>query len=273
MTPFPKRRSLLTLLLVVAVGYLLVVAALWLLQDRMVFPGAGRGDRGVPVTSPPGVVSWLGDGERRTRLVTIASANPTAVAVYFGGNGEDLFAAAFGAASIAAYGVEAIGVEYPGYGASAGKPSVASLLATADAATAHARARAAALGVPLVLVGSSLGSFCAVHAAAIGGADKLLLRAPPTALVAVAQGTFPWLPVGLLLAHRFDNLANAARVQCPVLVVHGDADTIVPQRFGKELAAALRAQFVSVPGLGHNDLDLSPAGPAGDVVRAFLSAR
>lgn len=268
-------RRLVTWFLIAAVVlYAGLVVLMWALQDRLVFPGAGRGDRGVPALAPPAVVGWLGPAGRATRCATMAAANPTAVMLYFGGNGEDLFLATANAAALAAYGAEAIAVEYPGYGASPGRPSVDGLLATAAAALAHGRARAQALQVPLVVVGSSLGSFCAVQAAVLGGVDKLVLRAPPTTLAAVAQAQFAWLPVGLLLAHRFDNLAVAAKVPCPVLVLHGDADTVVPDRYGRELAAALgRATFVSVPGAGHNDLDLSPAGPAGPALRAFLAAR
>lgn len=254
--------------------YVGICAVLWAQQDRMVFPGAGRGDRGVPNLSPPAVVAWLGEGDQRIRMATVSAPRPAAVVLYFGGNGEDLYAAAANAAALAAYGVEAIGVEYPGYGASPGRPSEAGLAATAAAAIGHAKARALALRLPLAVVGSSLGSYCALQAAATGGVARLVLRAPPTSLPAVARGQFGWLPVGLLLAHRFDNLALAPRVRCPVLVVHGDADTIVPDRFGRELANALpQAEFVPVPGCGHNDLDLSPAGPVAATLRGFLVGR
>jgi pimeloyl-ACP methyl ester carboxylesterase len=262
------------LLLVLALGWLGLCALLWATQDALVFPGAGRGDRGLPLTSPQATPGWITTEGRRTRLATVAWPAPRAVLLYFGGNGEDLYAATGNAAALAAHGCEAIAVEYPGFGASEGKPSVATLLATARTAAAHARARATALGVPLFVVGSSLGSFCAVEVAAAVGVDRLLLRAPPTTLAAVAATSFRWLPVGLLLAHRFDNLAQAARVRCPVLVVHGDADGIVPDRFGKELAAALPdATFVPVPGGGHNDIDLSPAGPVGGALRTFFAGR
>ena len=261
-------------LVVAVLLYLALCGFLWVMQDRMVFPGAGHGDRGVPRVSPPVVMAWLEQGVFRTRIATVAVLRPIGVAIYFGGNGEDLYAAAANAAVIAGYGFEVIGVEHPGFGASGGRPSVASLLAPADAAATYAKARAAVLQVPLVVVGSSLGSFCAVHVAAKGGIDKLVLRAPPTNLVAVAKRQFWWLPVGLLLTHRFDNLAVAGGVRCPALILHGDADTIVPDHYGRELAKALpQARFQSVPGCGHNDLDLSPMGPVGSVLQAFLETR
>lgn len=268
----PGRRTVIGILVLLVLGYAGLCGVVAMMQDPLVFPGAGRGDRGVPPTSPPATLGWIGPPERRTRVATIAPERPTAVALYLGGNGEDLYAAVLSAASLAHHGWLGIAAEYPGYGGSPGRPTVAGLLATAVDAAAFARQRAAAAGLPLVVVGSSLGSFGAVHVAAAGAADRLVLRAPPTSLAAVAQRQFWWLPVGWLLRHRFDNLAAAGAVRCPVLVVHGEADTIVPAALGRELAAALPgARFVVVPGCGHNDLDLGPDGPVGAALRAFVA--
>lgn len=263
-------RRVFTVLLALGLVYAGICGLLFVMQDRMVFPGAGHGDRGLPPLAVAAQIEWIGPAERRTRAMIVSPERPAHVIVYFGGNGEDLFASAWTVESLARHRGEVIGVEHPGYGASGGTPSQANLLANASDAAAFARARATAAGVPLIIAGSSLGTFCAVHVAAEGGADKLLLRSPPTTLAAAAKKGFWWLPLGLLLRHRFDNLANAERVRCPVLVVHGEADNIVPVAFGQELAAALRAKFVPVPGCGHNDLDLSPDGPVGREVREFL---
>jgi pimeloyl-ACP methyl ester carboxylesterase len=268
-------RRVVTLLLSAVAIWLALAVLVWWQQDRLLFPGAGRGDRGVPTLHTTPGLAWLGDGEQRTRLATIApggDGRPRAVALYLGGNGEDLYAATYSAAELAGYGMEVVACEYPGFGASAGRPSRDSVLATAAAAAARAQARATELRVPLIVVGSSLGTFAAVHVAAAGIGDKLVLRAPPTRIADVARASFWWLPVGLLLAHRFDNLELADRVRCPTLVLHGEDDGIVPQRFGRELAAAIPgALFVSVPHRGHNDLELSPLGAVGPVLRTFLA--
>ena len=104
-------RTVTTLLIAVAVVYVALCALLWMQQDRMVFPGAGRGDAGIPATSPGAAVQWIGPEGRRTRIATVAVDAPRAVVVYFGGNGEDLYMTAGTAAGLARYGVEAIGVE------------------------------------------------------------------------------------------------------------------------------------------------------------------
>ncbi len=265
------RRLLLLLLVTAAVTYLVILLLLWFGQDRIVFPGAGRGDRPIEAAGVTTLQLTSATGTS-FRVAERMLPAPRAVALCFVGNGEDLRSAAWQVAELARHGVAAIAPEYPGYGLSEGRPGVAELLATADAAADHAARRAGELGVPLVLVGTSLGSFCAVHIAASGRGERMLLRAPPTTLVDAARHRFWWLPVGLLLRHQFDNLAVAAQVKCPVLVVHGDRDAIVPAELGRQLCEAFAGprEFVLVPGAGHNNLSIGVDGPNGASIGAFL---
>jgi pimeloyl-ACP methyl ester carboxylesterase len=252
--------------------YLSVVLLVYTLQDRLVFPGAGGGG-GTPQV--PGVaIDWLGvAGGARIRVASSRPAGaPRGVMLLFLGNGEDLRSGAPKARELTAYGLEVMAAEYPGYGESEGAPSVASIHAAAEAAADHAARRAAQLGVPLVLAGSSLGAFPAVHLASLGIGHKLLLAAPPTSVAEAGASHYPWLPVRLLVRHRFDILGLADSVRCPVLVVHGDRDEVVPVDMGRRVATALRGELVVVRGQGHWWL-LSPSGPAGEEVRAFLESQ
>jgi fermentation-respiration switch protein FrsA (DUF1100 family) len=65
------------------------------------------------------------------------------------------------------------------------------------------------------------------------------------------------------LKGRFNSLGRAPQVRCPVLMLHGDADDIVPFRLGRQLFEALPQPktFVTLPGAGHNDTYLV-GGPA-----------
>jgi len=267
------RRRLILAIAVVAAAYAVVVLLLWWQQDRLVFPAAGRPDRPIDV---PGARTFTLPGLDGVpfRAVECAAREPRAVLVFFVGNGEDLCSAARQAAQLAAYGLCVIAPEYPGYGASAGTPGVGSLFAAADAAAAFAEQRARELGVPFLAGGSSLGTFCAVHTAAQGRASRLLLRAPPTSMVETASRRFWWLPVALLLRHRFDSVGPAAAVRCPVLIVHGDRDEVVPLALGERLRAEFAGptELIVVPGAGHNDLSLDRDGPVGARVLAFLRA-
>jgi uncharacterized protein len=261
------------LLLLLVIVYAIIALIMYLMQDRLVFPGAGQGNRGLPVLPRMATGMLKRSNGEQFRIVTVRSEEVHGVLLWFVGNGEDLSSGAEQAEVLSRYGLLVIAAEYPGFGGSEGSPSVASILECAEAAAEQGKLSAGELGVPLFVAGSSLGSFPALHLASKGIGERLLLRAPPTSLVATARRSYWWLPIGLLLRHQFDNLKSAPAVRCPVLIVHGTDDDIVPTDMGRQLAAALpRAEFVAVAGCGHNDLDLSPGGPVGKKVAEFLRA-
>lgn len=260
-------------LLVAAVGYALILLLLWLAQDRLVFPGAGRWNRPVELAGVETI--HLAGREGPFRVAVAVPEHPTAVLLFFVGNAETLDSAARRAAGFARAGIACVSPEYPGYGGSAGAPGVAAFYAAAEAACLHARVLAHRFGLPLCVGGVSIGTFPAVHLAAAGKADRLLLEAPPTTMADAAGHGFWWAPVSWLLRHRFDSLAVASQVRCPVLVLHGDADTIVPIALGERLCAGFAGpkEFVRVPGAGHNDLPLAAEGPFGERIAAFVLGR
>jgi hypothetical protein len=90
-----------------------------------------------------------------------------------------------------------------------------------------------------------------------GHGARVVLFTPFTSVPAVAWRHFPVLPHGALIADRYDNLAKAPSLHLPTLVVHGDADRVVPHDMGVELAHAIPgAHLLTVPGADHNDLFL-----------------
>ena len=61
------------------------------------------------------------------------------------------------------------------------------------------------------------------------------------------------LRTGLALASATPETAERTcrQVRCPVLVVHGDQDAVVPYAIGADVARWTGAEFVTVPGAGH----------------------
>ena len=57
------------------------------------------------------------------------------------------------------------------------------------------------------------------------------------------------------MTQRLDSLSKIADYKGPLLQSHGDADTVIPYKLGKELFAAANEpkQFVTIKGGGHND--------------------
>ena len=58
-------------------------------------------------------------------------------------------------------------------------------------------------------------------------------------------------------------------LECPVLLIHGDADDIVPVKTGREVAQACNAEMIEMPGSGHGPHLRHPAA-VNDFIRTFL---
>ncbi len=146
-------------------------------------------------------------------------------------------------------------VEYRGYGGNPGSPTEDGLYADADAALAFLAGRA----VPserTVLYGESLGSGLAVEAARRTRVGAVILEAPFTSVADVAAAIYWYVPARRLVLDRFDSTAKIAAIGCPLLILHGERDNVVPARYGRALHEAAREpkELWIAPEGDHNDL-------------------
>lgn len=150
-------------------------------------------------------------------------------------------------------GVAILIIDYGGYGLSDGDPSEARMYADARAAADHLRRR----GVDpaqTVYFGRSLGSAVALDLALEVPPARLILETPFESVRAMA-GTLLPSSLARMVPNRFDNLTKIAGLRCPVLIIHGDRDEIVPFSHGQTLYAAAPQpkRFHRIRGAGHND--------------------
>ena len=54
-------------------------------------------------------------------------------------------------------------------------------------------------------------------------------------MVEAAKNFYPYIPVGLLLKDKYKNQEKIKNINIPVLVMHGEADQIVPFWMGKKI--------------------------------------
>jgi uncharacterized protein len=245
------------LLILLAVGYVGGLAAVFLLQRAILFP-IPSSERIAPAAAGfPDVeehVLTTADGEKI--IVWHMPAKPgRPVILYFHGNGDYLagFFARF--RDFIADGIGIVAPAYRGYSGSTGKPSEQGILQDAEAALAFTAARYQADRI--VVWGFSLGSGAAVALAAEHPVSKLILESPYSSIADVAASAFPIFPVRLLMRDPFRSDQRIARVKAPLLVMHGARDATIPMVFGERLfaLAAEPKQFVRFPDGGHNDLD------------------
>ena len=149
----------------------------------------------------------------------------------------------------------ALMVAYRGYSGNPGSPTEEGLYADARAALDWLEARGIR-SETIALYGQSLGSGVVTKMATERAFAALILEAPYTSTVDVAAHRFPVIPVRWLMEDRFDSLARIATIEEPLLVMHGDADFVIPQSQGRRLYAAANEpkQAFWPSGVGHNDL-------------------
>lgn len=243
---------------VLAVLYVGICVAARIWYPRMLFP-APRIDR-VPKEVEARMIDLpQDDGGGPTRAVYFPAPNDGRTVVVFHGNGETVFDGLTFAEVLMSHGMGALLVEYRGYGITYGDPpSEASLYADGEAAMKHL----AKLGIAndrISVWGFSLGTSIASEMARRGHGARLTLVAPFTSIVEMGRRIAPVLPASLILAHRLDTYGRAKDIAQPTLVVHGDADEVVPVDMGERVAKALpKGRFVRVPGAHHTDV-LTPS--------------
>ena len=102
----------------------------------------------------------------------------------------------------------------------------------------------------------------------------LILRSPFTSLADIGRLQYPWLPVQGLLLDRCPSIDCIRRLECPLLVIAGERDRIVPIEHSRRLFAAAPEpkRFVRSAGADHNDLELLARPQLLDEVPGFLVA-
>jgi fermentation-respiration switch protein FrsA (DUF1100 family) len=121
--------------------------------------------------------------------------------------------------------------------------------------------------------GQSLGTGPAVHVAARSDVAGAILVSPFLSMLSLVQEKMPWLPARLLLSSPFRSDLDIGGVNAPILIFHGDADTLIPIGHGRTLAALAKAPvtFETIAGAGHAQGLFDPGMI--DLIDSFLAKR
>ena len=149
--------------------------------------------------------------------------------------------------------VDLVMLDYRGYGKSSGQiESEAQLHADVQAVWDSVAARYR--GKRVVVYGRSLGTGLAAALAERIAPDLTLLVSPYLSMQALAAQHYPWVP-GALLRYPLRTDEAIAHIAGPVLLLHGDRDTLIPIEHSLALARLNpHARLVRIEGAGHGDL-------------------
>ena len=268
------------LLRAAAIAYLFVCLLLLIGQEYAVFPGSlmplPRGENTFPASEP--ISLTLPDGTKLAGLFCHSTgAHPRGkppTILYFYGNGSQV---AHSRAEIDLFrecGAQVMLIDYPGYGASGGRPSEAALYRAADALWDFAAGHPEVDERQIVLVGWSLGGAVAIDLAARRPAAALLTVSTFTSMDEMAHRRLPIFPTSLVLRHHFTNIPKLASLRLPVLIAHGDRDSIVPFSMSRTLcesATQTPVRHLPLPGADHNDAFLTGRDELEPALRELLT--
>ncbi|HSN67760.1 MAG TPA: alpha/beta hydrolase [Thermoanaerobaculia bacterium] len=238
---------MLRLLLMLALAYAGLAAFAVLTADRQIFlpPAPSYTERDLPLLRIP-----TPDGGSVAGLHLPSTENAVTLLVSHG-NAEDLGTLAPFLAEMRDAGFGVLAYDYRGYGLSSGpRATEASSYRDVEAVYRYAVETLAIPPRRIVLYGRSVGAGPAIHLAVSAPVGGLVVESGFTSAFVVITRV-PILPFD-----KFTNLRKIRKVRCPVLVIHGAADEIIPPSHARALFAAAPEpkRLAIVPDAGHNDL-------------------
>ena len=240
----------------------LFIVALWALvlwaQPRMAFfpsrgvqrtpQNAGLEYKDLRITTADGVTlqGWW-----------MPHPSPRGQILYWHGNGGNLSLWLDVFVDLRRHGFSVLAVDYRGYGGSEGSPSEKGIYRDADATVAHFAEQLRADDSPTIYWGRSLGSVVAAYAAAKSPPDVLVLESAFPSARSLFAGNPVVLALSLFATYRFPTSEHLEGYRGPLLVIHGDADTLIPFEGGRKVfdrAQSSRKAFVALNGADHNEM-------------------
>lgn len=196
---------------------------------------------------------WHVPGDRRTDLTWM----------WFGGVGGNLSLRVGEFAAVRKHtGANIFGFDYGGFGRSEGKASVHNTAIDTRAALTHLQHRYGAGSENTLYLGVSLGAATAIRLAAETSSPRgAALIAPFASLTDMARLVRPVLTLGgRLVGPKFHSMSYVSRIGCPLLILHGSEDALVPPSQGRKLfgAAVEPKQFAEIPGADHLNIGDAP---------------
>jgi alpha-beta hydrolase superfamily lysophospholipase len=244
-----------------ALGYLGIVAALYVMQEQLIFPASALPlDYRFAFDQPFEEVRIPVPGALLDAL-HFTQPNPRGLVFFLHGNGGDLSTWTTGVDFYRKVNYDLFIIDYRGYGKSTGRiESEAQLHADVRAAWDAIAPRYRERNLPIVIYGRSLGTGLAAYLARAVDPALLVLVTPFVSLAAASKRAYPLAPEWIL-KYPLRTDAIIGEVKSPVLLIHGTRDALLPLADSEHLRTLARSpvELLVVDGAGHNDIQQFPA--------------
>jgi hypothetical protein len=221
------------------IGFLCFTALMYFLQKSLIFFPVKIGEstlqtikKEFPNAEEITIVS-TDKTTLRGWLVKPAVTGKTPLIIYFGGNAEEVSWLISEAQRFKGWAVCLM--NYRGYGLSEGSPGEKELYSDALAIYDYCVKRSDIDNQRIVVTGRSIGTGVATYLAQNRAVRGAILICPFDSLVSVGKKHYPFLPVSLLLKHRFDSASRAPTIKTPLLALIAANDEIIPRESSQRL--------------------------------------
>lgn len=234
----------------------MIGSALYFLQEKIIFlPSKLDQDYRYEFSQPFEELFLKTDDGTVINAIHFKKENPKGVILYFHGNAGDLSRWGEIASYFAKKGYDVLVMDYRTYGKSTGELSEVALYA--DAQMCYDYLLKTYDEKDIILYGRSLGTGVVTNLASSNNPKQVILETPYYSLVSVAKHRFPLFPVEQLMTYRMPSNEFIQEVRCPVTIIHGTDDSVVPFESGKQLFDECKSKqkaFVRIEGGEHNNL-------------------
>lgn len=250
--------ALLVLLAVAAVVYAAALAVLYLVQERVLFPGAPLPADHAFHFGVPFEEVRIGVPGAHLSALHFRQPRPRGLVFFIHGNAGNLETWTTGLDFYARVGYDLFIFDFRGYGKSTGRVTSEAEL-HADVRAAYDAIAPAYADLPIVIYGRSLGSGLAVELARHVRCDLVVLVTPYSSMASIARRVYPWAPARLL-KYPLRSDAIIGQVTAPLMLLHGTRDMLIPVDESLKLMAHATApvELVTVEGASHNDVHEYP---------------
>ncbi|MFK7832805.1 MAG: alpha/beta hydrolase [Winogradskyella sp.] len=177
------------------------------------------------------------------------------VVLYLKGNSKSIKGWGKFAVDFTRHGYDVLMVDYRGFGKSTGKRSQKAI--KRDLQLVYNKLKEMTTEDNIILYGRSLGSGFATKLASMNHPKMLVLDAPYYSLTKVTSRYMPFMPLSILLKYPLPTYKWLKYVQCPIHIIHGTADKLIPYKSSIKLSQINpeRTKMHTVIGGGHKNLN------------------
>ncbi|PWH84516.1 alpha/beta hydrolase [Algibacter marinivivus] len=251
------KRKLKKAFIVLTTIYLMVASALYFFQEKLLFlPTTLEQDYQYQFSYPFEELFFKTEEDVVINAIHFKIEKPKGVILFFHGNAGDLSRWGILAEYFVEKQYDVLVMDYRTYGKSKGKLSEEVLYYDAQYCYDYLKDRYNENEI--IIYGRSLGSGIATNITSKNNPRQLILETPYYSILDVARSRFPLFPVKQLLKYKMLSYQFLKDINCPILMLHGTEDQVVPYDSAKKLFEASpknQTTFITIEGGHHGNLN------------------